>query len=123
MPVKQIISILALSVIISFPAGIATADSIKVDNGNTRVRINRNGDIRVNRGYKKRIYVPGRGYRTIYVPGKRVYRSRYNPYSRYRYRTYRSSKRNLNCSYQSSTSRSSSGSSRTYNHSSTRICK
>lgn len=115
MPIKQIISILALSAMISLPAEIATAGNIKVNNGNTRVRVYKNGNVRVNRGYKKRTY----------APRKRVYRSRYSPYRRSRWSRYRNRryKRNVNCSYQSSTSRSSSGSRSSYKHSSRSTCK
>ncbi|MGD1909906.1 MAG: hypothetical protein ACFB2X_03290 [Rivularia sp. (in: cyanobacteria)] len=75
MPAKHTISIIALSVLMALPAGIATAGNIKVQNGNTRVTINRNGDIKIRNGNRKRFY-RSRVYRgsAIRVPSRSVYR-------------------------------------------------
>ena len=77
MPAKQTISILALSILMTLPAEIASADRIKVQNGNTRVTINRNGDIRIRNSRRRRYY---NRYRRIYrgsairTPSRSVYR-------------------------------------------------
>ncbi|NJL79877.1 MAG: hypothetical protein HC836_14620 [Richelia sp. RM2_1_2] len=74
MTTKQTISILALSVLIALPAGIASADKIQVQNGDTSVRINRNGDIQIQNARRRRFYRP-RIYRgsAIRVPTRRIY--------------------------------------------------
>ena len=77
MPAKQTISILALSVLMILPAGIATAGNIKVQNGNSKVIINRNGDIRIRNGRRRRLQ---RRYRRIHrgsaivIPSRSTYR-------------------------------------------------
>ncbi|AFY59144.1 hypothetical protein Riv7116_6828 [Rivularia sp. PCC 7116] len=56
MPVKQTISIFALSVLIALPSGMARAGNIKVQNGNSQVTINRNGDIKIRHLRGRRFY-------------------------------------------------------------------
>ncbi|MBF2017492.1 MAG: hypothetical protein IGS23_20245 [Rivularia sp. T60_A2020_040] len=74
MTTKQTISILALSVLIALPAGIASADKIQVQNGDTSVKINRNGDIQIQNARRRRFYRP-RIYRgsAIRVPTRTIY--------------------------------------------------
>ncbi len=119
MPAKKIISILALSAMFALPAEIAAADTVKVNNGNTRVTI-QNGNVRVQTRDKKETYIPYKkgGYSTNRSRWNRLYRNRWS--RRYRNRPY---KRNYNCSYQRSTSRSSSGSRTVYRSSTTNNCK
>ena len=75
MPAKQTISILALSVLMILPAEMSRAGSIKVQNGNSRVTINRNGDIKIINGRRRRFY--RRRFKrgsTVQIPTPRVYR-------------------------------------------------
>lgn len=77
MAAKQTISIIALSVLMVLPAEIASARNIKVQNGNTRVTINRNGDIKIRNTRKRRFYRSRLRLRrgsAIRVPSYRVYR-------------------------------------------------
>lgn len=78
MPAKQTISIIALSLLMALPAEIARAGNIKVENGNSRVTINRNGDIIIRNGRRRR---RRRNYRSpiyrgsaIRLPSRSVYR-------------------------------------------------
>jgi len=75
MPAQQTISILALSVLMILPAGISTAGSIKVQNGNSGVTINRNGDIKIRNSRRRRLYRRRvRRGSAIRVPSRSVYR-------------------------------------------------
>lgn len=75
MPTKHTISIFALSLLMILPAGISTAGNIKVQNGNSKVTINRNGDIRIRNGRRRRLYRRRvkRGSAVV-VPSRSVYR-------------------------------------------------
>ena len=77
MPTKQTISILALSLLMILPAGISTAGSIKVQNGNSKVTINRNGDIRIRNGRRRRLYRRRVKHGSaVVVPSRSIYRQR-----------------------------------------------
>lgn len=111
MPAKQTISIIALSVLMALPAGIATAGNIKVENGNSRVTINRNGDIKIKNGRRRRFYrrrVLRRGS-AIRVPSRSIYRQ--NTRSRGNCTTYRS------------THKSGYGNNRSYTRTRTTTCQ
>ncbi|MEB3216462.1 MAG: hypothetical protein VKN72_09545 [Nostocales cyanobacterium 94392] len=73
MSTKQTISILAFSVLIALPAGIASADKIQVQNGDTSVKINDNGDIQIQNSPRR--FYPSRIYRgsAIRVPTRTIY--------------------------------------------------
>lgn len=116
MPVKQIISILALSVIMSLPAGIATAGNVNVNNG--RVKIYRNGGIRIKSS-------SGRVIRVRPSRRSRAYR---RSLRRRAYRKYPSRRKTWNSSrcngktYQR-TVRNRSGSNSSYSYSRTTSCQ
>ncbi len=55
---KPLISLLALSGFLALPIGIATAGEIDIQNNGTRVRIDRDGDIRINSTPTDKIYIP-----------------------------------------------------------------
>ena len=109
MSAKQTISILALSVLMILPAEIATAGNIKVQNGNSRVTINRNGDINI-RNSRRRLYRRrvNRGS-AIRVPSRSVYRQ--------------TIKQRSNCTTYRSTRKSGSGNNRSYARTSTTTCQ
>ncbi len=109
MSAKQTISILALSVLMILPAEIATAGNIKVQNGNSRVTINPNGDINI-RNSRRRLYRRrvNRGS-AIRVPSRSVYRQ--------------TIKQRSNCTTYRSTSKSGSGNNRSYARTSTTTCQ
>ncbi|MGB3757757.1 MAG: hypothetical protein WBA07_15490 [Rivularia sp. (in: cyanobacteria)] len=109
MPAKQAITILALSVLMILPAGIATAGNIKVQNGNSRVTINRNGDIKI-RNNRRRIY------------RRRVNRGSVNRNpSRSVYR--QTIKKRGNCTTYRSARKSGSGNNRSYARTTTTTCQ
>lgn len=110
MPAKQAILMLALSVLIILPAEIATAGNIKVQNGNSRVTINGNGDIKIrnsrrNRFYRRRL---NRGS-AIRVPSRSIYRQ--------------TIKKRGNCTTYRSTRKSGSGNNRSYARTRTTTCQ
>ena len=117
MAAKKIISILALSVIMSFPAaGIATAGSVNVNNG--RVKIHRNGGVRIKSRNGRVIRVgPSNSYR------RRLRRNR--AYRSYRNRPVRHKRWSSRCNgktYQR-TVRNRSGSNSSYSYSRTTSCQ
>ncbi len=90
MPVKNIVSIIALSAAMLLPAGIATAGSVRINNGNSQVKVSPNGGVRIKSSTGRVIRVrPSRSYRQRHLLRNRAYRRslqrRYGPY----YRTYR----------------------------------
>ncbi len=110
MPTKQTISIIALSLLMTLPGGIATARNIQVENGDTSVKINRNGDIQIKNGRRERFYrrrLP-RGA-AIRVPSRSVYRQ--------------TTKSRGNCTTTSSTRKSGSGKNRSYVRTRTTTCQ
>ncbi len=110
MPTKLTISILALSVLIAFPAGISTAGNIKVQNGNSRVIINRNGDIRIQNNRRRRFY-NRRIHRgsAIRIPSRGIYRQNI--------------RKRGNCTTYRSTRKSGYGANRSYARTTTTTCK
>lgn len=112
MPTKQTISILALSIFMALPAGIAHARKIQVQNGNSKVTINRNGDIKIkNSPRRKRFYRRRRLRRgsAIRVPSYRIYRQ--------------TIKNRGNCTTYRSTRKSGSGRNRSYSRTRTTTCQ
>lgn len=110
MSVKQTISILALSVLMIIPAEIATAGNIKVQNGNSRVIINRNGDIKIRNSRRRRFYRRRiRRGRATRVPSRSVYRQ--------------TIKKRGNCTTYRSTRKSGSGNNRSYARTRTTTCQ
>ena len=110
MSAKQTISILALSVLMIFPAGIATAGNIKVQNGNSRVTINRNGDIKIRNSRRRRFYRhPIRRGSVMRVPSRSI--------------IYRQTKKRGNCTTYRSTRKTGSGSNRSYARTRTTTCQ
>ncbi len=109
MPAKQAITILALSVLMILPAGIATAGNIKVQNGNSRVTINRNGDIKIRNNRRK------------------IYRRRFNRGSANRNSSrsiYRQTIKGIgNCTTYRSTRKTGSGNNRSYARTTTTTCQ
>ena len=120
MPAKKIISILALSVLMSFPAaGIATAGSVRINSNNgSRVKIYRNGGVRIKSSNGRVIRVrPSRSYR------RKLQRNRaYRPYRKYPVRHKRWSSRCNSKTYQR-TVRNRSGSNSSYSYSRTTSCQ
>lgn len=109
MPVKQAIYILALSVLMILPAGIATAGSIKVQNGNSRVTINRNGDIKI-RNNRRRIYRRRFKRGSVNrVPSRSIYRQ--------------TIRKRGNCTTYRSTRKTGSGNNRSYARTTTTTCQ
>jgi hypothetical protein len=109
MSAKQTISILTLSVLMILPAGIATAGNIKVQNGNSRVTINRNGDIIIrNTGRRKFYRQPIRRGSAIRIPSRNIYR-----------RTIKKG----NCVTYRSNRKSGSGNNRSYTRTITTTCR
>jgi hypothetical protein len=110
MPAKQAISILALSVLMILPAGIATAGNIKVQNGNSRVTINRNGDIIIRNSRRRKFYrQPIRRGSAIRVPSRKIYRQ--------------TIKKKGNCVTYRSNRKSGSGNNRSYARTRTTTCQ
>ncbi len=110
MPTKQAISILALSVLMILPAGIATAGNIKVQNGNSKVRINRNGDIIIRNSRRRKFYRQRiRRGSVIRIPSRRIYRQ--------------TIKKKGNCVTYRSTRKSGSGNNRSYARTRTTTCQ
>ena len=111
MPAKQTISILALSILMALPAGIATARSIKVQNGSSRVTINRNGDIKIRNirreRYKRRRLRRGSAIRV--PPYRSIYRQ--------------TIKKRGNCITQRTTNKSGYGRNRSVVRSTTKTCQ
>ena len=110
MSAKQTISILALSVLMILPAEIATAGNIKVENGNSRVTINRNGDIKIRNARRRRLYRRrvNRGS-AIPVPSRSVYRQTIKGIG--------------NCTTYRSARKSGSGNNRSYARTTTTTCQ
>lgn len=110
MPAKQAISILALSVLMILPAEISRAGNIKVQNGNSGVTIDRNGDIKI-RNSRRRIYRRRHLKRgsAIRVPSPNIYRQ--------------TIKKRGNCTTYRSTRKSGSGNSRSYARTTTTTCQ
>ena len=110
MSAKQTISILALSVLMIFPAGIATAGNIKVQNGNSRVTINRNGDIKIRNSRRRRFFRRriNRGS-VIRFPSRSIYRQ--------------TIKKRGNCTTYRSTRKTGSGNNRSYARTRTTTCQ
>ncbi|MBE9212199.1 hypothetical protein IQ247_05650 [Plectonema cf. radiosum LEGE 06105] len=113
MTTKQTISILALSVLIALPAGIASADKIQVQNGDTSVKINDNGDIQIQNARRRRFYRP-RIYRgsAIRVPTRTIYPQ-----------NIRNIKKLGNCTTSNSTHKSGSGSNSSHVQTRTTTCQ
>ncbi len=109
MSTKQTISILALSLLMALPAGIASAREIQVQNGNSRVTIDRNGDINIKnsrriRSYRRRLRRNGAS-----VPSASVYRQ--------------TIRNRGNCTTSRSTHKSGSGRNRSYVRTRTTTCQ
>lgn len=110
MSAKQTISILALSVLMILPAQIATAGNIKVQNGNSRVTINRNGDIKIRNSRRRKLYRRRvNSGSAIVVPSPSVYRQ--------------TIKKRGNCTTYRSTRKSGSGNNRSYARTRTTTCQ
>lgn len=110
MSAKQTISFLALSALMILPAEIATAGNIKVQNGNSRVIINRNGDIKIRNN--RRIRLHRRRIRrgsAIVVPSNNIYRQ--------------TIKKRGNCTTYRSTRKTGSGNNRSYARTRTTTCQ
>ncbi len=105
---KQTISILALSILMTLSAGVATA-GIQVQNGDSSVKINRNGDIQIKNG--RRRFYRSRVYRSpaIRVPSHNIYRQ--------------DTTNRGNCTTYRSTRQSGSGSNRSYAQTRTTTCQ
>lgn len=112
MSTKQTISILALSALIALPAGIASADKIQVQNGDTSVKINDNGDIQIQnsprRFYRSHVY---RGS-AIRVPTRTIYPQ-----------NIRNIKKVGNCTTSNSTYKSGSGNNSSHVQTRTTTCQ
>ena len=112
MPAKQTISILALSILMALPTGIASAGNIIVENGNSRVTIYRNGDIKIRNSRRER----------------RLYRRRLRRGSKIRpirsYGIYRQTTRKRgNCTTYRSTRKSGYGRNRSVIRTTTKTCQ
>ncbi len=108
MSTKQTISILALSLLIALPVGIASAREIQVKNGNSRVTIDRNGDINIKNGLRIRSYRRRLRRNSASVPSRSVYRHIRN---------------RGNCTTSRSTHKSGSGNNRSYVRTRTTTCQ
>jgi hypothetical protein len=123
MPARQLISLIALSVLIALPSGVAKAGDIDVQDGNSRVRITQDGSVIVNSLptrtttiirrnlpiYNNRVKIPvygGSRYRVLKPGTTRVLPTR-----------------NLQCSTRQNTIRNSSGGSSTYSSTTTQTCR
>lgn len=131
MPVKNIVSIIALSAVMLLPAGIATAGSVKINSSNgSRVRVYRNGGVKIKSGSGRVVRVRPRTYRQRRLLRNRAYRRslgrRYSPYYRTN-RKYPVNRKTWNSrctgkTYQR-TVRSRSGSNSSYSYSRTTSCQ
>lgn len=119
MPAKKIISILALSAVMLLPAGIATAGSVRVNSNDSRVKIYRDGGIRIKSRNGRVIRIrPSRSYRRRLRRRNRAYRS----YRSYPVRRKRWSSRCNSKTYQRTVT-NRSGSNRSYSYSRTTSCQ
>lgn len=121
MPVKNIVSIIALSAVMLLPAGIATAGSVIINNdnnGNSRVKINRNG-VLIKKSERIIKVGPSKDSRRR-LRRNRAYRRAYRSYP-IRRKTWNSS-RCKGTTYQRNV-RNRSGSSSSYSYSRTTSCQ
>ncbi len=131
MPVKNIVSIIALSAVMLLPTGIATAGSVqinngtsrvKINNGNSRVKIYRNGGLRIKSSSGRVIRIrPSRRSR-FYRRRNSAYRPYYGTYRKYPIRTKTLNSRCTGRTYER-TVRNRSGSSSSYSYSRTTSCQ
>ncbi len=108
MSTKQTISILALSLLMALPTGIVSAREIQVQNGNSRVTIDRNGDINIKNDRRTRFYRRSLRRSSVSVPSGSVYRHIRN---------------RGNCTTSRSTHKSGSGNNRSYVRTRTTTCQ